>query len=192
MLSPNDIVLKVAAALDRAGIPFMIVGSFSSNVYGIERNTQDADFVVQMQAESLGKLVAQLGADFKLDPQVSFESIVSMGQFYVIKHLHPFFKIELFISGDDSFSVQQFKRRRTARLAGQSLNFISPEDLIVTKLRWFLADKRRTKDKDDVRGVLAVQRGRLDIDYVRHWCGQQGTLELLEEQLRTIPPEPRT
>lgn len=190
MLSPNDIVLKVAAALDRADIPFMIVGSFSSNVYGIERNTQDADFVVQMQADSLGKLAAQLGPDFKIDPQISFESIVSMGQFYVVRHLHPLFKIELFLSRDDPLSADQFQRRRTASLQGQALYFISPEDLIITKLRWFLADKRRVKDAEDVRGVLAVQGGRLDMDYIRRWCGQQGTLELLEAQIRSLPPLP--
>ena len=189
-MTPNDIVLKVAAAIDRANIPYMIVGSFSSNVYGIERNTQDADFVVQMQTESLGILANELGPDFKLDPQVSFESIVSMGQFYVVRHLNPLFKIELFVSGTDSLTIEQFNRRRKSRLQGQSLYFISPEDLIITKLRWFRADKRRTKDLDDVRGVLAVQQGKLDLQYIQHWCQQQGTLDLLEEKLRSIPPLP--
>ena len=127
MVTPNDIVLKFAAALDRADIPFMIVGSFSSNVYGIERkHPRRWTFVVQMQAESLGKLTAQLETEFKLDPQISFESIVSMGHFYVIRHLHPLFKIELFVSGDDPLAVEQFKRRRMATLQGQSLCFHQP------------------------------------------------------------------
>ena len=38
-MTAADCVIAVAAALDRLGIPFMVVGSFSSNVYGIARST---------------------------------------------------------------------------------------------------------------------------------------------------------
>ena len=189
-MSPNDIVLTMAIALKRAKIPFMIVGGFSNNVYGIERNTQDADFVIQLMGEGLGVLLAELGAAFKLDPQLSFESIVSMGRYYVVRHLHPLFKIELFLAGDDTETREQFRRRRQVMFQGQTLYFISPEDLITTKLRWFLADPRRTKDIDDVRGVLAVQQGKLDMDYIRHGCDQHTTRELLERTLQSIPPLP--
>lgn len=57
-------------------------------------------------------------------------------------------------------------------VAGTVVPFISPEDLVVTKL---LAG--REKDIDDVRGVL-VERGRtLDVASIR------ATLKLLEDAL---------
>jgi hypothetical protein len=45
-VNPNDIVLKLIGALNRAQIPYMLVGSFSSNIHGVERNTKDADLVL--------------------------------------------------------------------------------------------------------------------------------------------------
>jgi predicted nucleotidyltransferase len=45
-MTSNEAVSKVAAALEGAGIPYMLVGSYSSNMYGVARSTQDADFVV--------------------------------------------------------------------------------------------------------------------------------------------------
>lgn len=189
-MGPNEIVLKVAAALEKSGIPFMIVGSFASNVYGIERNTQDADFVLQLPAEGLKTVLKHLGSDFKLDPQLSFESIIAMGHYFVLRHLHPLFKIELFVAGDSEESKGEFERRRRVVFQGTPLYFVSPEDLIVIKLRWFNADRRRTKDIDDVRGVLAVQQGKLDLAVIRERCDRHGLREHLEEIIRSTPPLP--
>lgn len=36
-MTVDDIALRASAALNRAGVPFMLVGSFSSNYYGIPR-----------------------------------------------------------------------------------------------------------------------------------------------------------
>ena len=57
----------------------------------------------------------------------------------------------------------------------------------MTKLRWYKA-LNRSKDKDDVRGVIAVQGDSLDWDYIRRWCDMHGTRELLEAVWASIPP----
>jgi hypothetical protein len=36
--------------LDEVQVPYMLVGSFSSNLYGRERGTKDADFVVTIES----------------------------------------------------------------------------------------------------------------------------------------------
>jgi hypothetical protein len=59
----------VVDALDKLQIPYMVVGSFSSNVYGKPRSTKDADFVIQLDDKSISTLAAQIGSDFVLDPQ---------------------------------------------------------------------------------------------------------------------------
>ena len=56
------------------------------------------------------------------------------------------------------------------------------EDVVVTKLRWSKGGKR-AKDLEDVKNVLAVQRGKLDLNYIRQWCDQHGTRQLLEQLL---------
>lgn len=60
------------------------------------------------------------------------------------------------------------------------------EDVIIQKLRWFHR-ARRAKDRDDAINVLAVQAGKLDMDYIRRWCDAHGTRELLEKLLAEIP-----
>ncbi len=189
-MNPTDIVIRFAGLLDRAGIPFMIVGAFSSNIYGIERNTQDADFVVQLPAGAMGRLTALLKPNFRLDPQMAFEGVASMTRYYVVAHVQPYFKIEVFLMNDDAFSRGEFQRRRRLLFHGLALYFCSAEDLVVAKLKWFTGDPRRTKDVEDVRGVLAVQGNKLDMTYIRHWCDEQGTRDLLEKTLRSIPPIP--
>jgi hypothetical protein len=50
MISIESVTLRVAEALDVCGIPFLLVGAFSSNHYGIPRSTKDADFVLQLKS----------------------------------------------------------------------------------------------------------------------------------------------
>ncbi len=147
-MNPNDIVVTIADALQAAGIPFMIVGSFSSNIYGVDRATKDADIVLQLDPHSMGDLMSRLGPEFKLDQQLAFET-VTMTSKYVMAHLHPYFKIELFLLSDDAHDQERFRRRVPRSLGNHALFFPSPEDVIVTKLRWSKGG-RRNKDVDDV------------------------------------------
>jgi len=56
--------LRVIDALNAAEIPHALVGSFSSNYYGIPRSTEDADFVLQLAGGSIEGLLQKLGSDF--------------------------------------------------------------------------------------------------------------------------------
>jgi hypothetical protein len=47
-MTGNEATLAVIDALEACSIPYMLVGSYSSNIYGVERSTQDADFVVEI------------------------------------------------------------------------------------------------------------------------------------------------
>jgi len=62
----DDVALRVSAALGTAGVPFMLVGGFSSNYHGIPRSTKDADFVVQLSAPLNQAFAPTLGPEFDL------------------------------------------------------------------------------------------------------------------------------
>lgn len=164
----------------------MIVGSFSSNMYGVERSTQDVDIVLQLESRSINDLIHALGPDFYVDPQLGFETVTMTSRF-IANHLNPLFKIELFMLSDDPHDRMRFERRRTLHIAGHAVDFPTSEDVIITKLRWSKGG-RRTKDIDDVKNVLAVQQGKLDLTYIRHWCAQYEILDLFEKTLASIPP----
>ena len=56
-MTGNEATLAVIDALEACSIPYMLVGSYSSNVYGVERSTQDADFVVELVEGAIGELL---------------------------------------------------------------------------------------------------------------------------------------
>jgi hypothetical protein len=175
MTPAESITLQVAAALDASGMAFMLTGSFASNFYGIPRSTRDADFVLQTPT-AIGPAFSQrLGADFVLDPQLTFET--QTGTFRQgLRHRKNPFKVELFLLSQDEHDQARFQRRREVRLHNQRVWLPSPEDVVITKLRW-----ARGKDRDDARDVMAVQRERLDWKYIEEWCNRHGTLALMRE-----------
>ena len=87
----------------------------------------------------------------------------------------------------DPHDQDRFRRRRKVAAANGEVWLPSPEDVIITKLRWSLLG-RRSKDRDDARDVIAVQGDRIDWDYVYSWCEQHGTRGLLDEIRQSIPP----
>lgn len=123
----------------------------------------------------------RLGGDFELDPQLSFETVTGTYRQY-LRHQQKKFKIELFFLSRDSHDQERFRRRREEKLFGESIWLLSPEDVVVTKLRW-----SRGKDEEDVRNVLFVQGGKLDWSYIEKWCQAHGTLAKLEEIRRSVP-----
>jgi hypothetical protein len=181
-MNVESVTLKVIDALSEVGIPFMLVDSFSSNFYGVPRSTKDADFVVQLNGRQLDGLVEKLGPDFNLDPQLTFETTTGTFRHLVEVKGKPF-KVELFIVSSDTHDQERWGRKRVVALLGRQICLPSPEDVIVSKLRW-----ERSKDKEDVRDVIAVQRSQLDWAYVNQWCDQHGTRDLLEQIRQTVPP----
>jgi len=186
-MNSEDAAIAVIGALESLAVPYMLVGSFSSNFYGIPRATHDADFVVQLQEGQIRALMGKLGPAFKLEPQVSFETVTGTTR-YTLHFADTPFEVELFSLSDDDHDRQRFLRRRRAVLRGRDTFLPTAEDVIITKLRWSRGGSR-AKDTDDARNVMAVQAGRLDWDYIGAWCDRHGTREILESLRRSLPPE---
>jgi len=177
----NDVTLRVIDALNASGVNYMLVGSYSTNVYGIPRSTKDADFVLQHAGDITPALYKSLGNDFKIDPQLRFET--NTGTFkQELRFIGTPFTVELFRLSDDRFDQSRFGRRVSVKVLGRETFIPTPEDVIIMKIRWF-----REKDRADIRNVLTVQQGKLDWPYIEKWCGEHGTLAKLEEIRRTVP-----
>ena len=178
----DDVALRVIDALDREGVPYMLVGAFSSNYHGIPRSTEDADFVVSLTVPLTADFVKRLGDDFEADPQMSFETNTGTVRQQEFRVKGTLFKVELFRLSDDPFDRQRWERRQTVAVEGRQVWLPTAEDVIVMKLRW-----ARSKDKDDVRDVMSVKRGKLDWPYIEEWCRRHGSLALMEEIRRSVP-----
>lgn len=178
-------IVATLAALERAAVPYMIVGSLASNFYGVPRATRDADLVIDVTGDVLTALAARLPATMTLDPQPAFEAVTGTTR-YLIGVADTPFVIELFALSDDSHDRARFARRQRVSLLGHSAWIATPEDMVITKLRW-IAGGGRTKDRDDVRNILAVQGASLDQGYLAQWTSTHGTAGLLDDIRASLP-----
>lgn len=177
-MSADAITAEVIDGLNRSGVPWMLVGSFSSNYYGLPRTTQDADFVLHLQDRSIHFVMDTLGPAYRLDPQMSFETSTATKRF-VVRHPTSAFIIEFFLLGDEPHDVLRFERRKQVQLSNRTVFLPTVEDVIVTKVHWAHA-AHRLKDEDDVRNILLVQAGNIDWPYVESWCDRHGSRPTLE------------
>jgi hypothetical protein len=185
-MTGNQAAVAAAGALEACGIPYMLVGSYSSNIYGIDRSTQDADFVIELGQVEIGELARRLAPAIRIDRQMSFET-VTMTRRFVAEVVGTTFKIEFFHLSSDAHDLERFRRRRRVDLLDTQIWIPTVEDVVITKLRWALL-ANRPKDREDVHDVIAVQGDRIDWDYVHRWCEEHGTRALLDEIRAAIPP----
>ncbi len=186
-MTANEIMFRFIEGFDALGVPYMLVGSYSSNVYGRPRLTKDADFVVQLDGDPMPALTKFLGAEFIVDPQMSFESVTGTMR-YIAAHRTSAFKVEMFLLSSDDHDRARFRSRRLIDFEGRRLWLPRPEDVVITKLRWSMGGNR-AKDVEDVRQILAMRADQLDMGYIRGWTDQHGTRELFEKILARVQSE---
>jgi hypothetical protein len=189
-VTPEETTAAVVDALNDVQIPYMLVGSLASTYYGTARITQDADFVVQLSAGMMSRLMTRLGPRFRLNPQTTFETATATRR-YVVELADKSYLVEFFLLSEDAHDTERFARRRQVRMLDRDVFLPTVEDAIITKIRWFHAC-RRPKDIQDARGMIAVQGDRIDWAYVYSWCDRHGTRELLEGVRQSLPPDLNT
>src|SRR5688500_10901857 len=107
----DEAIIAMVDALEASGVPYMGVGSLSSNYYGVARSTRDADFVVELGGKALSDILQHLGPEFQLEPQMSFETVTGT-QRYKLNVVGTVFEVELFLLSSEAYDQNRFGRRR--------------------------------------------------------------------------------
>lgn len=178
------VIVEITGALERLQVPYFVGGSIASSIHGIPRSTQDGDLVADLRAEHVQPLVEALSERFYIDSERMADAVRRKASFNVI-HLGTMTKVDIFILRSTPPSpLEMDRRQRFPVSAGTVLYISSPEDIVLEKLRWFrkgggVSDRQW----DDVLGVLKVQRGLLDLEYLKRWASELGLGDLLEKAL---------
>lgn len=184
---PVFITLLVTEVLERLQIPYLIGGSFASTAYGRVRTTQDADIVAKMEPRHVRFLVQALGGEFYADEIMIHEAIKRNTSFNLI-HLQTMFKVDIFIPRARPFDEQQLSRRLERVIdedSGRKAYFASAEDTILAKLEWFrMGGEVSEQQWRDIKGVLQLQKDKLDVTYLRKWAATLRVSDLLERALQ--------
>ena len=179
---------RLLAALDRLGIPYLVGGSAASSVHGIWRATADIDIVAAIGPAHVDLLVEELGSDFYVDAD-QIRSALEQERSFNLIHFQSGFKFDIFPLAADPYQQAQFGRRHhetCSLFGGEPIEFTvaTAEDVILSKLRWYRQGGEVSEQQwNDVLGVVAVQRGRLDLDYLRQWARYLKVSALLEQAL---------
>jgi hypothetical protein len=159
--------------LERAGIAYMLTGSFAGAYHGVTRATQDIDLIVAVTPAQLQDLVELLPSDeYYVDLDAALEAHRRESLFNVVD-LVSGWKIDFIIRKSRPFSQEEFSRRQNVNLEGLALFVATAEDVVVSKLEWArLAQSQR--QIEDVAVILRTRWDTLDRAYVEKWVHQLG------------------
>ncbi len=180
-MNENDLLKDCLQRLNRTGINYMLTGSMASNAWGIPRTTHDLDFVIQIPPAAASLLAEAFSGDYYLDPETIQTAFRPPYQFNVI-HIPSALKIDFWMLRPQPFEGEMFRRRLQYAILGEPAWISTPEDVILHKLYWHTITPS-DRQLGDVAGVVAVQRGQLDVIYLRHWASELRLDALLEEAL---------
>lgn len=176
----------VANAFEALQIDYRVDGSVASSRFGVARTTLDIDVVANIRVEHVDDFVARLAATYYVDAESIRDAIARQSSFNVI-HLAAMIKVDVFVLENRAFDRSAFTRPRTEPIGddhSRLFTFSSPEDMILLKLEWFRAGGGESRRQwQDVLGILRMQRGRLDLDHLRHWAPTLAVDDLLERAL---------
>lgn len=182
----EEVVERVADLLDSLGIRYAVGGSIASSLYGTVRFTRAADITVESFGAMADKLFELLKGEFYVSRQAMQEALDSHHSFNVI-HLATSFKVDIFVPGANRLEQRLLERGKSLNLSNTSRRgvfVVSPEDIVLLKLRWFRETGGTSQRQwDDVLGVLAVQGKSLDFEYLTASAKELGLEELLDRAI---------
>ncbi|PKN30561.1 MAG: hypothetical protein CVU64_02830 [Deltaproteobacteria bacterium HGW-Deltaproteobacteria-21] len=156
------LISRIAEGLDRAGLPYIIIGGQAVLFHGTPRMTKDIDITLGVDTGSLDvvvQAVKSIGAEIIPD---DFEAFVE--KTYVLPALDKESGIRIdFIFSFTPYERQAIARATPALLGGTKVMFAAVEDVIIHKV--FAG---RPRDLEDVRSLIVKNPG-IDRNYVREW-----------------------
>ncbi len=173
-----EILKLVALRLDDASIAYMISGSIALSYYAQPRMTRDIDIVIELKSDDAERLVNVFEADFYIDAEMIRDAIARSGMFNVI-HYESVMKVDFIIRKDTLYRQKEFMRRRRVEIGSSILWFVTPEDLLLSKLVWAV-DSESEMQLNDVRNLVA-DVVELDWSYIEFWATELQVEAFLRE-----------
>lgn len=183
--SPVDVAAHLADRFDEDRLPYAFGGALALGAWGVPRTTSDVDvsvFVPERELYRALDAVERAGAMF--DHAEAGRTVARTGMFFAMLART---RIDVFIAHHPMHSDMERRRVALKTSEGRSLWFLSPEDVVLTKLIY-----GRAKDAADLQRLFAVRADTLDVAYVSDWLTRivppgDRRLTLLAELRRRFP-----
>jgi len=163
----------LVAALDAAGVPFMLTGSLAAAFHGAGRATMDIDVVIDPTAPQLRALVRALAETGVYVSSEAAEQALRDRSVFNVVDTTTGWKVDLIVRKARAFSTTEFERRQSAAYEGCPLWVATVEDVMVAKLEWAKLGGS-ARQLEDVAALLRVHAARLDRTYLERWVAELG------------------
>lgn len=164
---------EMVVALTRAGILFMLTGSFAAAVHGAGRSTLDIDFVIDPTPASLVQFVKSMQSTGRYVSMDAAEEAMATRSMFNVVDVESGWKIDLIVRKNRPFSIEEFSRRVDLALGNVTLPVATVEDLVIAKLeRAQLGGSAR--QLEDVRALVSLAGPVFGRAYVERWVSALG------------------
>ncbi len=181
-MGERDIIALLVSLFEEHKISYILTGSFACSFWGHPRATHDVDFVVEIkppEKKNFLSLLKKLGNQFEVDLSSAETAIDQHSQFNIFDK-ETDLKIDFWVAKETEFEKNKFKRRVYAKVFGKKVAIVSAEDLILTKLSWIKVVSSERHFRDCV-GILEMQKGKLDENYLVKTAEKLGVVDLLTQ-----------
>lgn len=181
--SQEKLLVEIAKILERLGIKYFITGGFAVSVWGRPRATFDIDIVVKIlesQAGQLTKAWKEISKAGYADEEMVKKAIRNNEEFNFIDP-ESGLKVDFWVDKEDKNNPPEFENKKPHKISGQEVFFISPEDLIISKLEWYRLSES-DRHIDDLKSVLKISGGKLNTEYLKYWIDKLGLSELAKDK----------
>lgn len=185
-IDPRHLLVKIAKILEQLKIPYLVTGGMAVLIWGRPRFTADIDIVIEFKAKDISGFVAslsKLGEASYIDRNMIEDALARKGEFNFI-HGDTGIKVDFWVlDKSDIFELHRLKRRICKNLLGQKVYFISPEDLILSKLRWHKQSGGSTRHLEDIESIIKIFGKKLDMKFLEKWARKQGDWGIIKLML---------
>ncbi len=161
-----ELLVDLAGVLDKQAAGWYLFGAQASNLWGTPRLSADVDvtaLVEQKGRASLLRSMHRAGFDLRVKDTDGFARRTRVLPFV---HRPSGILLDVVLAGP-GLEEEFLRRARPVDIGPLTIPVLSPEDLLVTKI---LAG--RTRDLDDIDGILRVRLKSLNLALVRRTLGE--------------------
>jgi len=163
--------------VERMEIPYAIVGSYGSSVFGEPRFTRDIDILLDLEEAKVSRFCASFQSpEFYLNESAVREAVRGRHQFNL---LHPGSgnKVDFILPRNTPWHRSQLSRSFRIRLLPDlEAAVASPEDVIIGKL-WYHSEGGGERHLRDIAGILRVSGASVDRTKIEYWVNELGYLQ---------------
>ena len=171
---------KVIQVLNTNQIDYMVTGSTVSSLQGEPRATHDIDIVVLINQSSIISLITAFKPpQYYLSEDGMLDAIKRKTMFNLIDTADGD-KIDFWLLTNEAFDQSRFSRKYNENIYGYDIKVSTPEDTILSKLRWAKLSGGSIKQFTDALRVYEIQYANLDNDYLNQWAKKLQVTDLLE------------